>query len=102
MARTARGSNSHNEEQQRKRKRLQGANNPAGVLQQEVLGGILMSSLRIKPLYLMKILLEYTDEQNTMTMSGLIAALSAYGIKAEHKPLYEDMEALRQYGEAVG
>ena len=53
---------------------------------------------RLKHLYLMKILLEKTDEQNTMTVAEIISALSVYGITAERKSIYTDMELLRQFG----
>ena len=53
---------------------------------------------RVKLLYLMKILLEKTDEKNTLTMNGLISELSFYGIKAERKSIYSDLENLRQFG----
>jgi len=53
---------------------------------------------RLKLLYLMKILLERTDEEHPLTMVQLIAALTEYGIQAERKSLYSDMELLRQFG----
>lgn len=53
---------------------------------------------KLKIIYLMKILLEKTDEEHSITMSEIIASLEAYGIKAERKSLYSDMESLRQYG----
>lgn len=46
----------------------------------------------------MKILLEQTDETHSMTMSEIIAALKSYGISAERKSLYSDIENLRVYG----
>jgi predicted DNA-binding transcriptional regulator YafY len=53
---------------------------------------------RMKLLYVMKILLDRTDAENMLTMQELIAALSEYGIKAERKSLYSDMELLRHFG----
>jgi len=53
---------------------------------------------RMKPLYLMKILLEKTDEQHPMTIAELISALAAYDIKAERKSIYSDFELLRLFG----
>jgi len=53
---------------------------------------------RTKLLYLRKILLEKTDEQNPMTMPEIISALATYDIHAERKSIYNDMEILRQYG----
>lgn len=56
------------------------------------------SNQKLKTLYLMKILLEKTDEENTMTVNEMIAELEKYGITAERKSIYDDLEALRQYG----
>ena len=53
---------------------------------------------KLKPLYLMKILLEKTDAQNPMSMAELISALAAYGVSAERKSIYTDMESLRLFG----
>lgn len=56
------------------------------------------SAHKLKLLYLADIFLEYSDEQHPLTISDLIAHLSAYGIPAERKSLYHDIEALREYG----
>lgn len=56
------------------------------------------SNQKNKLLYLMKILLERTDENNMLTMAEIIAALAKYDIKAERKSLYSDMELLRDFG----
>lgn len=53
---------------------------------------------KLKILYLMKVLLEKTDESHSITMPEIIAELEAYGITAERKSIYNDMECLRQYG----
>ena len=53
---------------------------------------------RAKLLYLMKTLLDKTDEQHPMTTNELIAELDSYGIKAERKSIYTDFEILRQFG----
>jgi len=53
---------------------------------------------RTKLLYLRKILLDRTDEQNPMSMPEIISALATYDIHAERKSIYNDMEILRQYG----
>lgn len=53
---------------------------------------------KLKLLYLMKILLERTDAQTPVTIAEIAAALAGYGIKAERKSLYSDMELLRQFG----
>lgn len=56
------------------------------------------SNQKLKLIYLMKILLERTDETHSITMPEMIDALVAYGISAERKSLYNDIENLRVYG----
>ncbi len=56
------------------------------------------SNQKLKLMYLMKILLERTDENHGITMSEIIDALAAYDIRAERKSLYDDIEYLRLYG----
>lgn len=56
------------------------------------------SNQKLKLIYLMKILLERTDEMHSITMSEMIEALAAYDISAERKSLYNDIENLRVYG----
>ncbi len=53
---------------------------------------------KIKILYLMKILLENTDDERGMTLEEITNALSSYGIDAERKTLYSDFETLRVFG----
>ena len=50
---------------------------------------------KIKILYLMRILLERTDENHGLTTEELIAALHELGVDAERKALYDDIETLR-------
>lgn len=56
------------------------------------------SNQKLKIMYLMKILLDRTDEAHSITMPEIIDALEAYGISAERKSLYNDIENLRVYG----
>ena len=51
-----------------------------------------------KLLYLRKIMLEKTDEEHGLTVNEIIAELKAYGIKAERKSLYDDLQILEEYG----
>lgn len=44
------------------------------------------------------ILLENTDENHPMSVKEIISRLSAYGIEAERKSIYEDLDALETYG----
>ena len=53
---------------------------------------------KLKVIYLMKILLERTDEKNSITMPEIIDALESYGISAERKSIYSDIENLRVFG----
>ncbi|MCL2019017.1 MAG: WYL domain-containing protein [Oscillospiraceae bacterium] len=53
---------------------------------------------KLKILYLMRILLTQTDENNLLSVNELISKLAAYDIKAERKTIYDDIEALRQFG----
>lgn len=56
------------------------------------------SNQKLKLLYLMKILLEKTDEEHTLTVAQLIEELERYGVSAERKSIYDDLECLRTYG----
>ena len=42
--------------------------------------------------------MDRTDDEHGLTMSEIIAALAAYGIEAERKSVYADIEALNQMG----
>ncbi|MCD7762436.1 MAG: WYL domain-containing protein [Lachnospiraceae bacterium] len=53
---------------------------------------------KLKIMYLMKILLEQTDEDHSISMSEILSALNQYGISAERKSIYNDLESLRQFG----
>ncbi len=53
---------------------------------------------KIKILYLMKILLQNTDDEHGLTLEEISAALREYGVEAERKTLYDDLEVLRVFG----
>lgn len=53
---------------------------------------------KLKLLYLMQILLENTDEDHAITVPEMIEELSRYGISAERKSLYDDLEYLQVFG----
>lgn len=57
-----------------------------------------MSSTKLKPLYLMDIFQELTDEEHRLTVPELTELLAQKGIKAERKGLYRDIDALVEYG----
>ena len=49
-------------------------------------------------LYLQKIMLEKTDENHGLTINEIKDELESYGIKAERKSLYDDIEILQSFG----
>ena len=51
-----------------------------------------------KLLYLQKIMLEKTDENHGLTINEIKDELDGYGIKAERKSLYDDIEILQNFG----
>ncbi|KAB3536271.1 WYL domain-containing transcriptional regulator [Alkaliphilus pronyensis] len=56
------------------------------------------SKLKLKPFYIMKILMEQTDEQHPITVNELIEELRKYEISAERKSIYADIEMLMEFG----
>lgn len=56
------------------------------------------SNQKLKLMYLYKILMENTDETHSISMSDILLKLKDYGITAERKSIYNDLESLRQYG----
>ena len=52
---------------------------------------------KLKLLYLAKIFFEDTDEEHGLTMPQIIKKLDAYGVSAERKALYQDIDALRDF-----
>ncbi len=53
---------------------------------------------KLKLFYLMKILLEKTDEKHGITMPEILKALEAYEVTAERKSIYNDIETLKDIG----
>lgn len=57
---------------------------------------------KLKVLYIIR-LLAASDESHEVTMGEILNELETHGISAERKSIYDDMEALRQFGlEIVG
>ena len=56
------------------------------------------SNQKLKLLYLLKMLEEKTDEENAMSINEMIGELERYGVSAERKSIYDDLEALKHYG----
>ena len=53
---------------------------------------------KMKLLRIMQILLERTDENHIMSATDLLEALEEYGITAERKSIYSDIETLIFFG----
>ncbi len=53
---------------------------------------------KLRLLYLMRYLLEMSDEAHPVTTAEMIAHLAANGISAERKTIYDDLESLRLFG----
>ena len=53
---------------------------------------------KLKILYLMKVFSERTDEMHPITVKELIGYLEEFGIHAERKTIYDDIDSLRTFG----
>ena len=53
---------------------------------------------KTKLLYVMRLLLQESDEAHPLSMEDLIRKLGEVGIKAERKSIYSDVETLRAFG----
>ncbi len=56
------------------------------------------SGQKLKLLYIVKILEEYTDENHPITTKELIEKLALYDVTAERKSIYDDMARLQDFG----
>lgn len=56
------------------------------------------SNIKLKFLYILKILNEKSDEENPISMKELIEELNKYRIDAERKSIYNDIKLLQDYG----
>lgn len=57
-----------------------------------------VSQVKLRTLYIMKKLLEKTDEKNTMSAADIDKVLHEYGMSADRKTVYNDIETLREFG----
>ena len=57
-----------------------------------------VSQVKLRTLYIMKMLLEKTDEKYTMSAADIDKALGDYGMTADRKTVYNDIETLREFG----
>lgn len=53
---------------------------------------------KLKILYLLRILWEKTDDLHGITMSEILSSLESYGVSAERKSIYSDIESLNSFG----
>lgn len=53
---------------------------------------------KLKILYLLKILMENTDETHDITLAEILKKLESYDVTAERKSIYRDIEQLRYFG----
>ena len=53
---------------------------------------------KLKLYYLSRIMTEKTDDEHHITMPEIQRALEGYGVTADRKSLYDDLEALRVLG----
>ena len=53
---------------------------------------------KLKPIYILDILRERSDEENPLTAAEICRCLESYGISAERKSVYSDIDALCEYG----
>lgn len=56
------------------------------------------SNQKLKLLYLKEIFETYTDEKHMINIKQIIDLLAEYGVKAERKSVYDDIECLKQFG----
>ena len=56
------------------------------------------TSQKLKLLYIVRILEQYSDEENHVSSAFIIKKLASYGISAERKAIYDDIECLQEFG----
>ena len=56
------------------------------------------TSQKLKLLYIVGILEQYSDEEHPVSAQFIINKLESYGISAERKAIYDDIECLQEYG----
>lgn len=57
-----------------------------------------VSQVKLRTLYIMKILREKTDEKHTMSAADIDKDLRDFGMSADRKTVYNDIETLRAFG----
>lgn len=56
-----------------------------------------ISSVKLRMLYIMKILFEKTDEKHTLSAADIDRILHGYGMSADRKTIYSDIETLKEF-----
>lgn len=57
---------------------------------------------KLKILYIMKIFWDRTDREHAISVREIVSILRSWGIRAERKTIYDDIEALRYFGLKIG
>ena len=57
-----------------------------------------ISSVKLRMLYIMKVLLEKTDEKHALSAADIDRILQNYGMSANRKTIYSDIETMREFG----
>ena len=57
-----------------------------------------ISPQRLRTLYVMQILLRYSDENHSISSNEIVRHLKDYGVSAERKAIYTDIEILVKFG----
>lgn len=57
-----------------------------------------VSQVKLRMLYIMKMLLEKTDERYTMSATDIDRVLHDFGMSADRKTVYNDIETLKEFG----
>ena len=57
-----------------------------------------ISKNKLKILYIMKPLLEKSDEKHPLSAADLNRELGQYGLSADRKTIYNDIDTLREFG----
>lgn len=55
-------------------------------------------SQKLRVLYVMQILLRYSDEEHPISQTEISERLNAYGIQADRKSIYDDIKVLNEFG----
>ena len=53
---------------------------------------------KFKFTYLMQVMLEKTDDEHSLTLSQILEELDKYGVTAERKSIYTDLQDMEKFG----